>query len=256
MSTQPILTDLLSSLPDFPYPIVDCCLSGSHAYGFSSVDSDYDIRGIHVIPLHVLIGLSSGQETIERKVTSGKLELDIATHDIRKICSLLLKHNGNILEQVCTTLPLRTAPWHSELEALARGCINKRFAHHYKGFTYNQHRLFEQQTPSEVKPLLYVYRTLLTGIHLMSTGQVEPHLERLHDIFHLAYIPDLIAQKRDAEHGVLHSADIAFHEREYKRLVGVLEEAVAESMLPDETPKGTREALNDFVVGVRMEIVP
>ena len=36
-----------------------------------------------------------------------------------------------------------------------------------------------------IKPLLYVYRVLLTGIHLMRTGKVEANLVVLNDEFRL-----------------------------------------------------------------------
>jgi len=37
-------------------------------------------------------------------------------------------------------------------------------------------KLFAKESPPRVKPLLYIYRVLLTGIHLMRTGQVESQL--------------------------------------------------------------------------------
>ena len=38
-----------------------------------------------------------------------------------------------------------------------------------------------------VKPLLYVYRVLLTGIHLMRTGEVEANLPILNEEFRLPF---------------------------------------------------------------------
>jgi predicted nucleotidyltransferase len=46
-----------------------------------------------------------------------------------------------------------------------------------------------------VKPLLYVYRVLLTGIHLMRTGEVQGNLVTLNEEFRLPYIADLVARK-------------------------------------------------------------
>jgi predicted nucleotidyltransferase len=45
--------------------------------------------------------------------------------------------------------------------------------HHYLGFADTQWALFSKERPRRVKPLLYVYRVLLTGIHLMRTGEIE-----------------------------------------------------------------------------------
>jgi hypothetical protein len=36
-------------------------------------------------------------------------------------------------------------------------------SHHYFGFAETQWKLFDKERPRRVKPLLYVYRVLLTG---------------------------------------------------------------------------------------------
>jgi hypothetical protein len=96
-----------------------------------------------------------------------------------------------------------------------------------------------------------VYRVLLTGIHLMRTGQVEANLVVLNESFRLPQLPELIARKTGgAEKGTLPDGDLAFHEREYARLVGVLEESALASKLP-EAPSA-RPALHDLLVRVRL----
>ena len=34
-----------------PYPLLFATISGAHLYGFPSPDSDFDLRGAHVLPL-------------------------------------------------------------------------------------------------------------------------------------------------------------------------------------------------------------
>lgn len=34
-----------------PYPLLFTTISGTHLYGFPSPDSDFDLRGVHVLPL-------------------------------------------------------------------------------------------------------------------------------------------------------------------------------------------------------------
>ena len=48
-----------------PYPLVFATISGAHLYGFPSPDSDYDLRGCHVLPVREVVGLDTGRETIE-----------------------------------------------------------------------------------------------------------------------------------------------------------------------------------------------
>ena len=150
--------------------------------------------------------------------------MDLVTHDARKFFGLLLKKNGYVLEQVFSPLVVHTTPEHEELKAIARGCITRHHAHHYFGFAETQWKLFDKERPRRVKPLLYVYRVLLTGIHLMRTGEVEANLVQLNADAKLCYLDDLIARKlAGPEQSEVGDADVTFHRREYERLIGELE---------------------------------
>ena len=54
---------LLAQITAQPYPLLFVAISGAHLYGFPSPDSDYDLRGAHVLPVREVIGLGSGRET-------------------------------------------------------------------------------------------------------------------------------------------------------------------------------------------------
>ena len=104
-----------------------------------------------------------------------------------------------------------------------------------------------------MKPLLYVYRVLLTGIHLMRTGEVEANLVTLNEQFRLPYIADLVSRKlAGPEKSKLEDANIAFHEAEYQRLRGELHTAHDASELPELPSEKTRAALNDLLVRIRL----
>ena len=40
-----------------PYPLLFVTISGAHLYGFPSADSDYDLRGVHILPPAAVLGL-------------------------------------------------------------------------------------------------------------------------------------------------------------------------------------------------------
>src|SRR3954469_17289586 len=48
-----------------PYPLLFATISGAHLYGFPSPDSDFDLRGAHVLPLEKVVGLEVRAETAE-----------------------------------------------------------------------------------------------------------------------------------------------------------------------------------------------
>jgi predicted nucleotidyltransferase len=242
---------LKKQVEEHPYPLLFATVSGAHLYGFPSPDSDFDLRGAHVLPLREVVGLQTGPETVEQSGVRDGVEIDLVTHDARKFFGLLLKKNGYVLEQVLSPLVVHTTPEHAELKEIAARCVTRHHAHHYLGFAETQWRLFQKESPPHVKPLLYVYRVLLTGIHLMRTGEVQANLKLLNEDFKLPYIPDLIGRKRSGtEKGRLEQADLGLYQREYERLRSALELAHQESKLP-EAPSGA-SALHDLLVTIRL----
>ncbi len=250
MNIDPRLHRIVSAQP---YPLLFATISGAHLYGFPSPDSDFDLRGAHVLPLEKIVGLDVHDETVQDSRIIQGLEMDIVSHDVRKFFGLLLKKNGYVLEQLFSPLIVQTTPQHAELKTIARGCITRHHSHHYFGFAETQWKLFLKESPRRVKPLLYVYRVLLTGIHLMRTGEIEANLVTLNEEFRLPYIADLVARKlAGPEKSTLDDADIAFHESEYHRLRGELQADHDARRLPELPSEATRALLNDLLVRIRL----
>lgn len=244
------LPELKAIVERQPYPLLFATISGAHLYGFDSPDSDYDLRGAHVLPLEEVLGLKTGPETREVSSTEDSLELDLVTHDVKKFFGLLLKRNGYVLEQLYSPLIVHTTPEHAELKKLTQGCITRYHSHHYLGFAKTQWRLFSKAETPRIKPLLYVFRVLLTGIHLMQTGEIEANLTILNEKFQLSYLPELIEQKVvGTEKETLANADLTFYEQEYERLVQQLEAAAIDTALPDGTTADA--ALHDLLIRIR-----
>lgn len=249
MNIDPRLTRQVS---EHPYPLLFATISGAHLYGFPSPDSDFDLRGVHLLPLREVVGMQAIDETVERSGIRDGLELDLVTHDARKFFGLMLKKNGYVLEQLLSPLIVHTTPEHEELKSLAGGCITRHHAYHYLGFAETQWKLFQKSDPPHVKPLLYVYRVLLTGIHLMRTGEVEANLVRLNEDAGLPQLSELIARKTGGpELGTIDSADLRLHAAEYERLRGQLQSAFERSLLPESSTAGA--ALNDLLVRIRLQ---
>lgn len=242
---------LINVISQQPYPLLFVTISGAHLYGFPSPDSDYDLRGIHLLPLTEIVGLKTGKETIEVSCWQSELQIDLVTHEAKKFFNLLLRRNGYVLEQLYSPLIVHTTDAHQELKAIAQRCITRHHSHHYLGFAKTQWRLFEKEHSQRVKPLLYVYRVLLTGIYLMQSGTVEANLVTLNEQFQLSYLADLIQIKiTGAEKATLENDAIAVHQQEYLRLCQMLEDASQSSHLPNEA---TAQAdLHDLLLRLRL----
>jgi predicted nucleotidyltransferase len=115
MIINPLLHGIVAAQP---YPLLFATISGAHLYGFPSPDSDYDLRGTHILPLEKVIGLEVHDETVEDSRIIDGLEMDIVSHDVKKFFGLLLKKNGYFLEQLYSPLIVRSSPEHEALKAI------------------------------------------------------------------------------------------------------------------------------------------
>jgi predicted nucleotidyltransferase len=246
----PIPSAVVARLADCPHPLLFVTVSGAHLYGFESADSDWDLRGAHTSPLKDVVSLSPGPETFEVMDKASTPEVDIVTHDVRKYFRMLAKNNGYVLEQVFSPLVVFAAPEFEEVKHAARLCICKQHRHHFFHFGADQWRAVSATKTPTVKGLLYTYRPLLAGIHLMRSGEVESNLRRLNTDFRLTEIDDLIARKLAGdERMTVDSVELDRHRPVFDRLCGELDRARERSELPDE-PGGYAE-LNDLLIRIR-----
>lgn len=252
MSEHAMPDGLRVAVEAHPYPLLFATVSGAHLYGFPSPDSDWDLRGAHVLPAAAFLRIDPPEgETVAIDRPGPELHLDLVTHDVRKFLALLRKPNGYVLEQVLSPWVVHTTAEHAELRELARGCVTREHARHYLGFAQGQWRLWNGEVERRAKPLLYVYRVLLTGIRLLRGGGLECDLEvLLEDRDDLADVRELIAKKRaGAEDVVLEGADVARHTARYERLASELAGLRERSPLPAAHAMG--EALEEFLMRVR-----
>jgi predicted nucleotidyltransferase len=223
-------------------------VSGAHLYGFESPDSDVDLRGCHLLPLREVVGLRRANETIEISGVHEGIEVDLVSHDAGKYFNLLVKNNGYVLEQIFSPLVVAGQPFLDRLRPIARRCITRFHYYHYRGFFGTQRKLLEKEEPKRAKSLLYAYRVLLTGIHLLRTGEVQANIRRLNEQFRLPQIDELIASKT-GERVAMPTLDWAFHDGELRRLEGVLDQSFAASPLGENRDIA---AVNDLLVELRL----
>lgn len=205
-------------------------LSGAHAYGFPSPDSDLDLKAIHVAPTRALLGFTVPVATIDRAEVLEGVEVDYTSNELAGI----LQGNGNFIERVLGRTSALSSPLLAELRPLVQRSLSTRVHRHYRGFAQNQLRALEQQPT--VKKLLYVLRTAVTGIHLLETGELEADLSRLMDRYALADAATLIERKRAGERTPLDSSQIeAWHPR-IEALFHRLDHAFDHGVLPPAPP--------------------
>jgi predicted nucleotidyltransferase len=238
-----------------PGPFLVVGLTGAHAYGFPSPDSDLDLKAIHVAPANALLGLSPRTAPLEHVEVWGGREMDLSSHELLQAAQLLLKGNGNMLERLLGPCVVLRSPLGEDLARLAERSLSARVVHHYRGFFERMVEELGQQRVAgamTAKKLLYVHRVALTGAHLLKTGALVTDVRALAPPAGFE-VDALLARKRTGEHVALagedHDVDATI-----ARLRALLEEAGADTVLPAEPPADVVRELDAFVAGVRLHV--
>lgn len=228
-------------------------LSGAHAYGFPSPDSDLDLKAIHIEPTARLLGLSVPAPSASRMEVIDGIEIDYTSNEIQQALLGILGGNGNYIERVLGAIPLRVTPALEELRPLVRRSLSRRAHRHYHGFASGQLREFESAADAPAKKILYVLRTTLTGTHLLLTGNVVTDVTELLDAYGFPQARDLVATKRAGERVSLESSAKSDWLKAVARAFEILDDAHARSVLPPEPPN--RDELEGWLVEHRRRLL-
>jgi predicted nucleotidyltransferase len=109
--------------------------------------------------------------------------------------------------------------------------------------------MLEKEEVKKAKTLLYAYRVLLTGLHVLKTGEIEANLPKLLEITPRSGVKELMEAKVKEKAGI-GAIDLDAHRRALEVLDGELDRAFDESRLP-EVPKEA-EALDRFLISLRL----
>lgn len=259
METQPVAPELKDSrkldlealkpiVLEGPTPLL-ATVSGAHLYGFASADSDVDIRGAFVRSLDSVLGLGPHKDTLEVSDIRDGMEVDWVAHDVLKFVQMMTKRNGYVLEQLYSPHVVHGGPWLEELRELGKASMIRPLYYHYRGFYHNQHKTIVAGQLT-AKAMLYAYRVLLSGLHVLKCGVIEAHLPTLLESYSHPPVQHLLELKKEGEEkGLLEDALVREHLDTLAGLEQQLDVAFAASTLPEQVEN--MDALSDYVVRAR-----
>lgn len=222
-------------------------LSGAHAYGFPSPDSDLDLKAIHVAKTASLVGLEPPSPTFDRAEIIEGVEIDYTSNELGHALGGILRGNGNFIERVLGNAVLTHSALLEELRFITNAALSRRIHRHYRGFAESQLRELDREPT--VKRLLYVLRTALTGTHLLQSRELIADLRLLLEAYPQEGARELIERKRAGERTPLPESERDEWRARVMTLFTGLDTARDHSPLPDDPPN-MAEA-NDFLIRVR-----
>jgi len=228
-------------------------LSGAHAYGFASPDSDLDLKAVHVVPTSLLVGLDMAPAARDRMEVIDGVEIDYTSNEVGPVLAGILGGNGNYLERILGAPALVTNPLLEGLRPLVRATLSRRLHRHYAGFAQNQRKAAEEEGGTTAKRVLYVLRTALTGTHVLRAGEVVTDVARLFPEYGFEEASELVVMKQSGERTKLSARDVKRFRACLDRAMRLLEEARQTSQLPDAPPEEAFRALSNWLIALRKD---
>lgn len=218
-------------------------LSGAHAYGFPSPDSDFDLKAIHIVSTRDLLGLGPEPKTAERMEVIEGVEVDYSSNELQHVLKGVLHGNGNFIERILGQLQPHVGEDLQALRPLVKACLSKNVYRHYNGFARQQLKEWERTGFKAAKKLLYIVRTTMTGLHALLTGEIVTDVTALIDDYHLTGVAELIEQKRRGEKSELPESLVVEWRGRVDGFFHRLDASLEKSELPSEPSETATDAL-------------
>ena len=148
--------------------------SGSRAWGFSSPDSDYDVRFLYVRPETEYLRLDAPRDVIELPIDDA---LDVSGWDIRKALRLLYGSNPTLFEWFASPIVYRETAFSDRLRAVMNLYFSpKKSLFHYISMAEHNCRSYLEGELVPVKKYFYVLRPVLACRWILEKGTPPPML--------------------------------------------------------------------------------
>jgi predicted nucleotidyltransferase len=182
--------------------------SGSRAYEFHSVNSDYDIRGIYVYPFKRYLNLDKPEEQLSEMVG----DHDFVLWDLRKALLLLSESNPSLLDWLSSPIVYREEPgFRDSLIELAKEYYSpeKYFNANFGLAKKHYLRYIEECRQVESKVYLYTLRALAACRYVLRESFAPPISRDFQDEYpnHKVIIEKLISNKKAGEETQLRDYD-------------------------------------------------
>ena len=237
---------------NFNGQLIMLTISGSHLYGWESVDSDIDWRGVYLAGTENFLGLQRPRTFNLNELKPYDLELKELGHFL----NLGLAGNCNVLDTI-NSRPIYRTPQAIELRQIINNTITKDGVFHsYMGLAESNYTKFILGgTGITYKKYLYIIRAICAGTHILQTGVVQPNMKELNKYFKLPEVKTLLKHKREGgeEEAV---GDLVLSGRLDElipSLIERMEKAYIKSKLPTEREEKEIKGVNNWLMKQRIK---
>ncbi|MFX3623668.1 MAG: nucleotidyltransferase domain-containing protein [Ectobacillus sp.] len=147
--------------------------SGSRAWGFSSSESDYDVRFLYVHRTDWYLSIDAKRDVLEYPISD---KLDVSGWDLKKALQLLMKSNPALLEWLRSPIVYKeeysTA---AQLRKISSSYLSEKAnIFHYLHMAKGNYRDYLQGENVKIKKYFYVLRPLLACMWIEREHDIPP----------------------------------------------------------------------------------
>ena len=148
--------------------------SGSRAWGFASLDSDYDVRFIYIRRLEDYLRLDAIRDVIELPIND---VLDINGWDLQKTLRLLHKSNPTLFEWFSSPIVYQKTEFADKFRDLMMHYFSsKKTLYHYVSMAEGNYREYLKGDLVKAKKYFYALRPVLACQWILDRGTPPPML--------------------------------------------------------------------------------
>lgn len=172
--TEKIQQYLLDIESERNIKILWACETGSRAWGFPSIDSDFDIRLIYVHKNDWYLSLTEQKDSIELMLDND--EIDITGWELKKALNLLMKSNASLLERIQSPIVYQAdSEFIDEIRIVAQKFYSKiATLNHYLSMSKKFDEELRSQENFKLKKFFYTLRSTLVCKWILEKESMPP----------------------------------------------------------------------------------
>ena len=170
---QEIIQELKNLEQERDFKVLYAIESGSHAWGFASKNSDWDVRFIYIHPKDWYLEIDKNKDNYSKILEN---DIDLSGWDLQKTLRLLRKSNPPLLEWLNSSIVYtENDSFLKNMKELATHYFNpKSCMHHYLNMAKNTKRDYFQTENVFLKKYFYLLRPIFATEYIMKYQKIAP----------------------------------------------------------------------------------
>lgn len=246
-----LISHVKKELNDYSGRLISIGITGSRLYGFSSPNSDYDIMGVFAYQTDRLLSIHKPRDN--HYIDFG--EKHIVVYEVEKILGLIDAGNCNIIENLLAEQLYSTADF-QKIKKLIFFNYDGLYKS-YRGLSYHNYKKFILTGKrNEVKKYLYVFRSLMAGIHFLKEGFIQPYLPALITYHQDKLVKSIMKAKKQfgGDTPLPTELDTGEVEDRIDYYFNKIDQVYANTEIPEKLHEGPEyKAMNKFLIKLRRE---